>query len=174
MEKNREFEVLLAANRKSLETYCRARCRASCISPGDLQQETETKAFIKFNQFRTGTNFLAWINTIASTTFLDMVRASNKEGQKIDPNGEDAFLTLVDHAADPKEKLLRAEASSQIHEALAQLPPRQRTLVAYYYLYGHSQDECAKLLGIPPGSVRNTLARARERLRESLEDYFAT
>jgi RNA polymerase sigma-70 factor (sigma-E family) len=50
--------------------------------------------------------------------------------------------------------------------ALAQLPPRQRTVLVLRYWEGLSQAETAELLGWPEGTVKSTAARGLDRLRE--------
>jgi RNA polymerase sigma-70 factor (ECF subfamily) len=53
--------------------------------------------------------------------------------------------------------------------ALALLSRRQRAVVSLHYYHGYALDECATLLGCRPGSVRQHLARALRRLRETVD-----
>jgi RNA polymerase sigma factor (sigma-70 family) len=55
-----------------------------------------------------------------------------------------------------------------LHEVLAQLPEKYRTPLIYCYLEGWTQEEVARQLGKPLGTVRSWLARGREMLRKRL------
>jgi RNA polymerase sigma-70 factor (ECF subfamily) len=53
--------------------------------------------------------------------------------------------------------------------ALAALDPDQRALIVLRHLLGYRSSELARMLDLPPGTVRTRLARALERLRGLLE-----
>lgn len=53
--------------------------------------------------------------------------------------------------------------------AVRTLPEQPRSVVALYYAGDHTVAEVASILGIPEGTVRSDLSRARVRLRERLE-----
>jgi RNA polymerase sigma-70 factor, ECF subfamily len=56
---------------------------------------------------------------------------------------------------------------------LAELPERQRTVVALRDVHGLSSDEVSALLGLSAGNQRGLLHRGRSRLRGVLELHFA-
>lgn len=55
-----------------------------------------------------------------------------------------------------------------LHEVLAQLPAKYRTPLVYCYLEGWTQEEVARDLGVPLGTLRSWVARGRELLRKRL------
>ncbi len=61
-----------------------------------------------------------------------------------------------------------SELEETLHEALSQLPAKYRTPLVYCYLEGRTQEEVARQLGKPLGTVRSWLARGREMLRKRL------
>jgi RNA polymerase sigma factor (sigma-70 family) len=61
-----------------------------------------------------------------------------------------------------------SQLDAVLDEALAGLPEKYRTPLVHCYLEGHTQDEVARLLGTPLGTVRAWLARGREMLRKRL------
>ncbi len=61
-----------------------------------------------------------------------------------------------------------SELEETLHEVLAQLPAKYRTPLVYCYLEGRTQEEVARQLGKPLGTVRSWLARGRELLRKRL------
>jgi RNA polymerase sigma factor (sigma-70 family) len=61
-----------------------------------------------------------------------------------------------------------SELEETLHEVLAQLPAKYRTPLVHCYLEGWTQEEVARQLGKPLGTVRSWLARGRELLRKRL------
>jgi hypothetical protein len=62
-----------------------------------------------------------------------------------------------------------SELEETLHEVLAQLPAKYRTPLIYCYLEGWTQEEVARQLGKPLGTVRSWLARGRELFRKRLQ-----
>jgi RNA polymerase sigma-70 factor (ECF subfamily) len=54
-------------------------------------------------------------------------------------------------------------------DALARLSLADRRVVTLCILEGYSEREAAELLGIPPGTVKSRLSRAKQRLRAELD-----
>jgi RNA polymerase sigma-70 factor (ECF subfamily) len=72
----------------------------------------------------------------------------------------------------PERRLLSLEAREQLREALAQLPERQRLVVALRDVEGSSAEEVCDLLELSPENQRLLLHRGRSRLRAFLEQYL--
>ncbi len=73
----------------------------------------------------------------------------------------------------PEQVALTHEVREVVTVALAELPPRQRVVVALRDLDGHSSDEVCDLLDISAGNQRVLLHRGRAVVRAHLERYFA-
>jgi RNA polymerase sigma-70 factor, ECF subfamily len=73
----------------------------------------------------------------------------------------------------PEQVALTREVREVVTAALAELPPRQRVVVALRDLDGHSADEVCDLLEISAGNQRVLLHRGRAVVRAHLERYFA-
>lgn len=72
----------------------------------------------------------------------------------------------------PEEEVMAAESRTQLEHGLAELPERQRTVVALRDVHGLSSEEVSALLGISAGNQRVLLHRGRSRLRGLLELHF--
>lgn len=73
----------------------------------------------------------------------------------------------------PEQVALTREVREVVTDALAELPPRQRVVVALRDLDGHTADEVCDLLDISAGNQRVLLHRGRAVVRAHLEVYFS-
>jgi RNA polymerase sigma-70 factor, ECF subfamily len=72
----------------------------------------------------------------------------------------------------PERRLLSLEVREQLKRALADLPERQRAIVALRDIEGLSSDEVCERLSLSAENQRVLLHRGRSRLRAALEEYF--
>ncbi len=169
-----EFEKLVKANRDALYRIA-YRLTGNRDDAEDLLLEALTEAWESFNRFQKGTEFVRWVATIMTHTFLDWQRKnSHYEFVSLDePTEEDEEpLDLPDETDDPEELALRREFWRAAKRALDELPPEFRTVVALVDMEGLSYEEAAKILGCPIGTVRSRLHRARTILREKLKNWL--
>lgn len=73
----------------------------------------------------------------------------------------------------PEEETIAAESRTQLEQGLAELPERQRSVVALRDIHGLSSEHVSSLLGLSAGNQRVLLHRGRSRLRGLLELHFA-
>lgn len=73
----------------------------------------------------------------------------------------------------PEDRLLAAEATAQIAQAIADLPDRQRQVIELRDVEGWDSEEVCDCLGLSPENQRVLLHRGRSRVRAILEEYFA-
>ena len=68
----------------------------------------------------------------------------------------------------PLEKLLRDETAAQVHNALAQLPEKDRFLLKGRFIDHHTQEQIMTAMDLTDGQYRGQLHRAKKRLRDIL------
>jgi len=73
----------------------------------------------------------------------------------------------------PEGRALAAEIRTQLDHALAELPGRQRVVIALRDVEGLNSEEVCEVLNISPANQRVLLHRARSFVRSRLEIYFA-
>jgi RNA polymerase sigma-70 factor (ECF subfamily) len=74
----------------------------------------------------------------------------------------------------PEDEIMIAETRSQLENGLAELPERQRIVVALRDVHGLSSDEVCALLGLSATNQRVLLHRGRSRLRGLLEVHYTS
>jgi len=153
-----DFSCLLEAQIPPLRRYARALLRDASRAD-DLIQDTLLRALAKQHLWQPGTNLRAWLFTLMHNLHVNLVRQSLREGAMVDV--EDVSADLVATTDPTASRQLR-----EIEEAIAQLPIEQRQVLLLIGLEGIRYDEAAVILGVPVGTVRSRLSRARESLRK--------
>ena len=72
----------------------------------------------------------------------------------------------------PENRVLAGEVRGVVATALAELPPRQRTVITLRDVEGWTADEVRSVLDLSEGNQRVLLHRARAKVRLELEKYF--
>jgi RNA polymerase sigma-70 factor (ECF subfamily) len=122
----------------------------------DLVQDTLVKAWEHFDSFEPGTNLRAWLITILRNNFCSIYRKHRREVQDVD--GGYAGQLSVRGAQEGRLEL------NDFRHALEQLPPEHREIIVLVGVTELSYEEAAEICGIPKGTVKSRLNRARAKL----------
>ena len=140
----------------------------------DAAQEALILAFRKLNSFKGG-SFRAWLVRIATHVCYDELRRRKRRpSQPLFPTSkEDEEIEspewIEDLSESPEAFAERADLRLTLQRLLDCLPPDFRAVISLVDVQGFDYSEAAQALGIPTGTVKSRLARARMRLRESYQ-----
>lgn len=141
----------------------------------DLVQDTYLKAYRFIDSFQQGTNAKAWLFRILKNSFINDYRKKSKEPSKVDYQEVETYYNSeeVDRQITPDLRVdsLQDMIGDEISNALNSLDVDFRTVIILCDLEGFKYDEMAKILDIPIGTVRSRLHRARNLLKEKLNEY---
>ena len=134
----------------------------------DLAQETFLRVFKAIPRLDVSrpTGVRPWILCIARRLCQDRARHKGL-GVELTPAEP---VDAPDPAAGPEEQVSAARLGARFRVALAALPDEQRAVLALFEWEGLDYDEIATIEGVPVGTVRSRLSRARAALREAMED----
>jgi RNA polymerase sigma-70 factor (ECF subfamily) len=124
----------------------------------DLVQSCLVRALAKEHLWQPGTDLRAWLFTILHNQHVNDVRRLVREGVVVSVEDVTPHLAAAPSAGASLE--LR-----DLEQAIAVLPREQRVVVLLAGREGKRYDEIAATLGVPVGTVRSRLSRARARLR---------
>lgn len=141
----------------------------------DLVQDTYLKAYRFIQSFERGTNAKAWLFRILKNSFINDFRKKSKQPAKVDYQDVESYYNSEDIdksiTTDLRVDTVQDMIGDEISNALNSLDVDFRTVIILCDLEGFKYDEMAKILDIPIGTVRSRLHRARNLLKEKLNDY---
>jgi RNA polymerase sigma-70 factor, ECF subfamily len=127
----------------------------------DVAQEAFFKAYRSLRTFKPGSKFSTWIFAITYHACCDRLarrkRYSNEE-----------LPERADPGAGPEQEAIAGDEARRLRAAIEALPEKYRTVITLYHLQGRQYDEIAEVLGMPMGTVKTHLFRAKEQLRRLL------
>lgn len=143
----------------------------------DVVQDAFLNAFTSLSSFKGDAEFFTWLYRIAFNTAISLKRKKRPTvsleagrvggGDGIDPDDPNEYIR-------PGAALERTEDEQQLHAALARLSHEHREALVLKDIEGLKYEEMAEILGVPVGTVRSRLHRARSELRDLLEAHEAT
>jgi RNA polymerase sigma-70 factor (ECF subfamily) len=140
-------------------------------SAADAAQEAFISAFQKLHQFR-GDSFKPWLMRIVTNACYDELRRRQRRpATSLDALNDvqpAAGLELHSPQENPEQYAQRSELNSAIQECIDDLPDDQRVIAVLSDVESYAYQEIADITGLPLGTVKSRLSRARSRLRDCL------
>lgn len=140
----------------------------------DLVQEAFVRAWRGLSAFRGDARFSTWLYRIVVNLCYNRLPRLKRELAALAL--DDAALhmpdTVPDSAPDAAAQLIAAELIAVIHQEIHNLPANYRLLITLRHLQEMSYNEIADVTGLPLGTVKTGIFRARRLLRDALESYI--
>jgi RNA polymerase sigma-70 factor (ECF subfamily) len=138
----------------------------------DLVQETFMKAFSSLKTYRSEYRFSTWLYKIAANSSIDHLRKKRIRALSLDNpiqtgDGEIGF-EVADYSHHPEREMVRHEQEASINDAISSLPRKYRQVIIARHQEEKSYEEIADELGVPVGTVKARIFRARELLKKRL------
>ncbi|MCP4655164.1 MAG: sigma-70 family RNA polymerase sigma factor [bacterium] len=146
----------------------------------DLAQESFVKAFRNLRTYDPGRKFASWLFKIAHNTTIDHLRRRSPETVAIEENGslggddggprEHSETLRAPEALAPDRVIERSQVMAGLEAAIAELRPRYREVLLLRFREGLAYQEIAEVTGLPIGTVKIHLHRARKQLAEAMAE----
>jgi len=143
----------------------------------DDAQDIVHEAFIRVHNalpnFRGDANFTTWLYRIVKNVFLDerkkqRIRAHSSLEEMVELEDSAVSRQIEDPRPGPEWEVERTNRSEIIQRAVLSLPETQRLMIALYHFQHRSYEEIAEVMGLPIGTVKSRLNRARLALKQKL------
>ena len=144
----------------------------------DLTLECFTKAYKNIHKYNDSFAFSTWIFKIASNGAIDFIRKKRIQTTSIDRTigGEDGeggtslANMLSDDKLDPEEEIIRTQRSDKLQDLVASMDPKYGELIKLRHFEELKYDEIVERTGLPIGTVKVRLSRAKKLLASMLDD----
>lgn len=141
----------------------------------DLTIEAFGKAFKRLNQYTPNYAFSTWLFKIASNNCIDFIRKKKAIIISLDKpytndEGGEYGMDIKAEVLDPEEKVMKKEKIKMLRVVVDKLKPKYKELVEMRYFEELSYEEIAEKTGLPLGTVKAQLFRAREFLYNILKN----
>jgi RNA polymerase sigma factor (sigma-70 family) len=136
----------------------------------DILQETFVRLYFEIRRFKPRARFSTWLYVIAMNLCRDYARSKQRRQSRITDSldADDAHRQISAADRDPAASAESHEALAALEKAIQELPHDLRTALLLFAVEGHSQLECAELLGVSAKAVETRVDRARKRLERTL------
>lgn len=158
------FEELVRPHLSAIRRFALSFCR-NPTDADDLAQDALIKAFRSFGTYDGRAALPTWLYTVARSTFLDSLR-----GRLVRARGREDEIdeTASDSERPPEGLLEERQQAEQLWDAIRALPPRFRVPLLLSDVEGMSYADIAEVEGVPIGTVRSRISRARDQLANRL------
>jgi RNA polymerase sigma-70 factor (ECF subfamily) len=142
----------------------------------DVAAEAFLRMYTALKRFRGEAQLSTWLYRIVQNVYYDFHKREQRHQHlpleiSSDEDEEPMELPIPDESFDMDEYLLEQERQRVLREAIDKLPDYQRVVTILFHVEQLSYEEIAAATGLPLGTIKSRLNRARATLRELLEPY---
>jgi RNA polymerase sigma-70 factor (ECF subfamily) len=143
----------------------------------DLAQETFIKVLNALDRYDPTFKFSSWIFKIAHNTSLDHLRKKELVTLSLEgsPHAESqseieaSTVQALSTEETPEDYAASRELGATLEQAIGRLRPEYRTAIVMCHVEGRPYEEIAEVMGVPLGTVKTYIHRARNELKKELE-----
>jgi len=136
----------------------------------ELCQDVFLKVYEKIAEFNFQSKLSTWIATIAYRMGINHLR--KKKIELSDIPEEESFTAHFISDNDPQESMEDNEIEAMTLKLIDHLPPHYKTILTLYHVDQMNYGEIGEVTGMPEGTVKNYLFRARNLLKEKVKKYL--
>ena len=187
-EDNRELIAeILGGNQRAFQTFMEQyqrlvahivfRMVPNATDREDLCQDVFIKVYRNLGGFQFGSKVSTWIARIAYNTcvnYLQKKKIPLLDDLKSKDDGRDALEATAADTTSVDEAMATTDLFRRVQAEMEHLPPQYRALLTLYHLDEMAYEEIVEVTGLPMGTVKNYLYRARRMLRDRLAKKYRT
>jgi len=160
-----EFPTMVAKHIPNLRRYARVLLRDP-VHAEDLVQDCLERAISREHLWQPGTNLRAWLFTILHNLYIN---------QFLRHGGSSAMVPLMEEhvGVSCPARQFHSMTLKDLARAFDRLPEQEQRVVVLVGLEGMLYEDAARQLGVPMGTVKSRLSRARRRLRQLMDGEIA-
>ncbi|MCH5273017.1 MAG: sigma-70 family RNA polymerase sigma factor [Lachnospiraceae bacterium] len=138
----------------------------------ELTQETFYRAFVAFGKYKGNSSMFTWLAAIAKYTYFGYLKKEKQSRDAIALEDVVDFYMTQSYQDSAEDKLLRREITEKVREVLKELPQKSLEVVALRIYAEMSFKQVAETMEISESSAKVLYFRAKNMLKERLQDEF--
>ena len=166
------FEQLMLLHQKAVYNIC-YRMAGNAEDALDLSQEVFLKLWRTLEQYQFDAAFSTWLYRMTQNACIDFLRRQKRQQHASltvsDDEAAGKELSVPDPAPLPEDRVIFNEKPEAIRTAMHALPPDFREILELRVVRNLPYEQIAQIMGLPVGTVKSRLARARLQLKKRLE-----
>lgn len=135
----------------------------------DIAQEAFVRVWRALPKFRADAKFSTWLYRIVINLCYNRLPKLKRDLNDMEP--DDTLEQFSDDSQRVESSVLGSELKQEMHKAIDKLPEQYKLLITLRHLQGMSYAEIVTVTGLPLGTVKTGIFRARRELRTALEAY---
>ena len=165
------FEVLV--QRYKDEVYTSAYfMMGNPVDAHDASQEVFIKLYGSLNKFGGRSSFSTWLYRMTVNTCIDAIRSRKRyQIRNVEINSENENVININTYANissPEDEVLRGESKDKIISEIVVLEDKYRIPLVLRDICGYSYKDISDFVGLPLGTIKSNIFRARRMLRDGL------
>jgi len=166
------FADLARQHHRSLLAYARALV-GNEASSADIVQDAFVAAWRSLGRFDVTRDFGAWMRGIVRNKWRELLRRNSREVD-VDDQTLETWENLFAAWDGNRQQQATGDLFDSLDDCLRRLPDTMRQPIRRFYYHDESGDQLASALGIAPPTLRKRLQRARQLLRDCLDQKLPT
>jgi len=171
----RAFEVLVDRYQHRVFGFC-ARMLGDRAEAEDIAQDVFVTLYKSAGNFRGDAAFSTWLFRVAKNQTLNRIKYLERRGRSArrrDIEGDERVARLEDHeTVRPDDAVADRQQAAMVQEAINELAEEHRAVVVLRDMEDLSYDEISDITGLPLGTVKSRIHRARSALAKRLSRIF--
>lgn len=135
----------------------------------DVCQEVFVKVYRSIGSFKHQSKLSTWIAKIAYLTALNYAK---KNKRSLTEDYPEDIISLKTDQDSPEEQLSKKNTAEYLNKLIEQLPEQYRLVLTLYHLEEFSIEEINDTTGMPEGTIKSHLYRARKMLKNRIKDHL--
>jgi RNA polymerase sigma-70 factor, ECF subfamily len=138
----------------------------------DLVMDTFLRVYKAAYRYEPRARFSTYIYQIARNLVINESKKREfRKTDSLDEMNEDTNIHFAASMLNPEQEMARLEQSRLVQKALDELPEDQRTILILVEYQGLSYEKIAKIMDCSIGTVKSRMHRARQKVRDWMENY---
>lgn len=166
-----DFEEIYVQYQTKIYSFLYKLCGDAQLAE-ELTQETFYRAFVSFAKYKGNSSMFTWLAAIAKYTYFGYLKKERQSRDAIRLEDVVDFYIAQEYQDSAEDQMLRKEITEKVREVLKELPQKNLEVVALRIYAEMSFKQVAETMGVSESSAKVLYFRAKNMLKERLQNEF--